>query len=809
MRKLLLLCTALLLMIAMQANAGIWPRQYGSWDRLNNGGAVTGDIKVPVIFVNFSQANSDDEYTISEANQNTWMTNLNATTNFGGTQYFKDMSYGVLNVTFEKVGVYTATGKGSTYASTYENLVKNAIGNFKTANWSSYDSNNDGFVDMVLLIYAGHADGDYNSSNAEVTSIYPSSGWLDLSTGTGTTITGISGVKFSRYLNVNDLAYGKATISNLGTALHELGHALFDLPDYYNKSTGNPSYGANLGYWDTMDYGAFFGEYANKANAVPGLSSFSRMLNGWLTPTELTEPQHCKLQPLNNKAECFMIKDTETHYYLLEARHAASGSWDDGLATGLLVTEVNEANNDWILYHQSNDGKVKVVTANKMKYDADNFANNLSAQPFGPKVNTIDKSYGTIFGTKTVENIVINADGSVEFDFMGGKLPEGIAKIEKVAKKQVESEGGQVTTYAASTEELVKGSGKEFLILSQNGWWGLGSSATASSAGPGTLAADGTGEYAASNVNQNGKLYSFKWTAEGYLLNIGLNQYLNVTTKGQSRSLSYSATASSVWTISGTGSNVTIAQGNYTLYSPTANAGAFTLSSGTKVTVFTAAPNFVDADPIDISIVTNDGYGTFYDAEDAYMMPNGLTGYFITDASPEGGKLQPEAYYNAGDIVPAGTALLLMGNKGNYSADLYSVNSTGSNKAYTYIDAADNLLEGTRDKSGFTASSRGDVYYYKLTWNDATNHDAGVGFYWGAADGAAFHMANEHTAYLAVEKSAGAKGYILSGDMDDSTGIVGVNDGYDDGCLFNIAGQRVGESYKGIIIKNGKKVLKK
>lgn len=95
------------------AHATVWPRQSSSWNRLGNGGTVSGTIKVPVIFVSFSEANSDDSYVVSDANQTAWINNLNATSNYGGNQYFSDMSYGKVNVEFVKVGTYTATKSAS------------------------------------------------------------------------------------------------------------------------------------------------------------------------------------------------------------------------------------------------------------------------------------------------------------------------------------------------------------------------------------------------------------------------------------------------------------------------------------------------------------------------------------------------------------------------------------------------------------------------------------------------------------------------------------------------------------------------
>lgn len=349
-----------------------------------NGHPAPTNIKVPVIFVNFSQSNNDDANVVSDANQTAWMNNLNATNNYGGKQYFSNMSYGNVNVEFVKVGTYTANGKASTFANTYVNLVSTAVQGVNYSNWSDFDSNNDGFVDMVLLIYAGHADRDYSSSSRKISSIYSQSGWLDFSSnGSGTTIDGVSNLKFSRFLYVNDLATYSSSRANLGTALHELGHALFDLPDYYNKSTGNPSYGLNMGLWDCMDYGTFLGDISSTANPVPGLSAFSRMLNGWLIPRELTYGQHVTLRPLNDNADTCIIKtDNANEYYILEARHATSDSWDNGLASGLILTYVNEGNTaNFIVNHNSNDGTVKVVRADGTAWTSDNFKTNINTQP--------------------------------------------------------------------------------------------------------------------------------------------------------------------------------------------------------------------------------------------------------------------------------------------------------------------------------------------------------------------------------------------------------------------------------------------
>ena len=58
-----------------------------------------------------------------------------------------------------------------------------------------------------------------------------------------------------------------------------------------------------------------------------------------------------------------------------------------------------------------------------------------------------------------------------------------------------------------------------------------------------------------------------------------------------------------------------------------------------------------------------------------------------------------------------------------------------------------------------------------------------------------------------VEESYGVKLWV---NNDDATGIRSIDNGQwtiDDG-IYNLAGQRVGKSYKGIVIENGKKILK-
>ena len=202
--------------------------------------------------------------------------------------------------------------------------------------------------------------------------------------------------------------------------------------------------------------------------------------------------------------------------------------------------------------------------------------------------------------------------------------------------------------------------------------------------------------------------------------------------------------------------------------------------------------------PLTVSSATG-GYATFYNEEEAYQMPEGLTGYAVTKAEA-GDCITRKTAYEAGATVPAKTPLLIIGTTdgGNYYPAV--VSGTGV-EAY----AGSNLLEGARDAEGYTSSSNGNVYYYKLGLNTK-----GVpGFYWGAANGAAFKMTKATTAYLAVPKTVANGANALFFDFGPETGINEIQTEQADKAIFDLSGRRVQKATKGFYIVGGKKVLVK
>lgn len=152
-----------------------------------------------------------------------------------------------------------------------------------------------------------------------------------------------------------------------------------------------------------------------------------------------------------------------------------------------------------------------------------------------------------------------------------------------------------------------------------------------------------------------------------------------------------------------------------------------------------------------------------------------------------------------GYIVPANTGVLIKAsfNKDNTEIPYYTV--TGKN--------VDELTDNMLYPSSYDMSNFGDGYYfYKLAYDNFAEK-TGLGLYWGAENGGVF-TSKEGLAYLAVPKTASAKtGFAF----DNSTlGIesVGTETSKND-VMYNLAGMRVNNNYKGIVIVNGKKMIRK
>ena len=97
--------------------------------------------------------------------------------------------------------------------------------------------------------------------------------------------------------------------------------------------------------------------------------------------------------------------------------------------------------------------------------------------------------------------------------------------------------------------------------------------------------------------------------------------------------------------------------------------------------------------------------------------------------------------------------------------------------------------------------------YYKLAYDNSTNR-TGLGFFWGAANGAPFKVV-AGLAYLAVPNAVAAS--VKSGlQFPDPAGVVVVKVSETDGKIYTLSGQQIDKiKGRGVYIINGKKVVRR
>ena len=211
---------------------------------------------------------------------------------------------------------------------------------------------------------------------------------------------------------------------------------------------------------------------------------------------------------------------------------------------------------------------------------------------------------------------------------------------------------------------------------------------------------------------------------------------------------------------------------------------------------FSGKKFFID----EISITSEDfitigstGYATLYYSGRAIKIPTGVTAYTM---KVENGKIVRSRTYSEGETLPKATAVILRGKPGKYNLDTSTEEGITDNN---------NQLKGSDTKTS-TTGNNGDCFYML-----ANKDGEGVGFYWGAENGAAF-LNGEHKAYLAIPKtdtygSAAKPCYVFAEDA--ATAIGKTNGNETKPASYTLDGRLCPRGAKGIVISNGRKTIRR
>ena len=217
-----------------------------------------GQRKIPIILVQFK-----DKYF-----NNTREAIINAMLmgNSSVGQYFRDQSNGLYQPDFDVYGIYTLSQNREYYGGHSGNDSDKGLGYLVTeacqkasadgASFKPYDTNNDDYCDVVIVIYAGVGEAQAWWNHPEA--IWPCNWNLSSAAYYGQGGNGAFRPKYNDPLVNNFAVFNElngsnddaTTIDGIGTFAHEFGHCL-GLPDFYDTSNDNVDH-HGMGSWDIM-----------------------------------------------------------------------------------------------------------------------------------------------------------------------------------------------------------------------------------------------------------------------------------------------------------------------------------------------------------------------------------------------------------------------------------------------------------------------------------------------------------------------------------------------------------------------------
>ena len=356
--------------------------------------------------------------------------------------YFKDMSFGQFTPQFDVVGPVKLSHPLRYYGAGNDNMSRlipdacSAVND--SVDFSQYDSNGDGYVDLVYVIYAGHSESEAGNSTDD---IWPKSGYSDFGT--------FDGKKVYRY-GVNNELNGRETsknklINGIGLFCHEFSHTM-GLPDIYATS-GAPGYNKdNFGmeFWDLMDGG----EYVHSGRFPTAYTSWEREVMGWMNVDTLTDTAHVVLRTIDSKgdsARSCKIVNPSVKNEAIYLQNIQNKGWNYYLpGHGLLVYRVSYASDDVNFADNPNngsrprivcipaDGKLGAIADYADDSTPDNYYADMAGDTYPGTSNVSSIASFTMYSGDALDRPILNIkeDGTlVSFDYLGKKIPSAINSV--------------------------------------------------------------------------------------------------------------------------------------------------------------------------------------------------------------------------------------------------------------------------------------------------------------------------------------------------------------------------------------------
>jgi len=353
--------------------------------------------------------------------------------------YFYDQSYGqfdlICDLQFVEVDSCRRYRSTMTHDENSQYLVDDVVASLRQRDiqWDRYDWNGDGYVNQLLIIFAGQGSA-YGGMGSSYDAIWPHQSWLswhliDLQAGSYREADTVRYQEqdyiIDSYCAVQEIAQD-SSYGSFGTLCHEYTHC-FGFPDFYGS-------GSVIGNWDLMDNGNYCG-----GGFMPvGWSAHEKMLMDWLTPLELTTATTVTGMPaLTDEPVAYLIRNDAypDEFFMLENRQKKG--WDSELpGEGLVIFHIDYDPEIWLTGYAntSNVSHYIVVPANNHTFRS---YSDGWAYPYGTNNALTDTStpaavlwHENISGEKLMSKPITDIaveDGLVSFSFMAS--PSGVTTI--------------------------------------------------------------------------------------------------------------------------------------------------------------------------------------------------------------------------------------------------------------------------------------------------------------------------------------------------------------------------------------------
>lgn len=262
--------------------------------------------------------------------------------------YFRDQSMGQFTPRFDVIGPIVLDNPRSYYGkNTASGSDKNARAMIteacrkahdrKLVDFANYDSDDDGVVDFVYVVYAGSDEAQTGIEEC----VWAHSSSISLPVGY---------LRIGRYACSGELFVDLPHLpAGIGTFVHEFSHIL-GLPDFYNTKEDD----FTMDVWSVMDYGMY-----NRGGFVPcAYTAFERYSLGWLPMQTLDAPATMSIGTTDEERTGYRIftsdidstkliteADTASFYLIETIRKEGWNSY--AYAEGLLISEVTYKASAW------------------------------------------------------------------------------------------------------------------------------------------------------------------------------------------------------------------------------------------------------------------------------------------------------------------------------------------------------------------------------------------------------------------------------------------------------------------------------